>query len=144
MITVDIDIGEDVTTSRRSFFFAVVEAEAAAQRFTHREAIGLPKGEARAARCTCGEAVRFPDERCEELCGARSQEAARVPHNPVNPVNSVEKETPQLCASAFKYIIWNRISHMDLCNVAALNYIRYCSHNALFDMIFSQGGYSHG
>ena len=28
-------------------------------------------------RCACGEAVRLPDERSEELCEARSQEAAR-------------------------------------------------------------------
>ena len=31
------------------------------------------------ARCTCGEAVRFPDERSEEPCEARSQEGAREP-----------------------------------------------------------------
>ena len=31
------------------------------------------------ARCTCGEAVRFPDERSEELCEAKSQEGAREP-----------------------------------------------------------------
>jgi len=29
------------------------------------------------AKCTCGEAVRFPDERSEELCEAKSQEGAR-------------------------------------------------------------------
>ena len=29
------------------------------------------------ARCTCGEAVRSPDERSEELCEAKSQEGAR-------------------------------------------------------------------
>ena len=29
------------------------------------------------AGCTCGEAVRFPDERSEELCEAKSQEGAR-------------------------------------------------------------------
>jgi len=28
-------------------------------------------------RCACGEAVRFPDERSEELCEAKLQEAAR-------------------------------------------------------------------
>ena len=39
-----------------------------------REAIGLPEG----ARCTCGEAVRFPDEQSEEPCVARSQEGARL------------------------------------------------------------------
>ena len=31
------------------------------------------------ARCTCGEAVRSPDERSEELCEAKSQEGAREP-----------------------------------------------------------------
>ena len=31
------------------------------------------------ARCTCGEAVRFPDEQSEEPCEARSQESERVP-----------------------------------------------------------------
>ena len=31
------------------------------------------------ARCTCGEAVRFPDERSEEPCEARLQEGAREP-----------------------------------------------------------------
>ena len=31
------------------------------------------------AKCTCGEAVRFPDERSEELCEAKSQEGARSP-----------------------------------------------------------------
>ena len=31
------------------------------------------------ARCTCGEAVRSPDERSEELCKAKSQEGAREP-----------------------------------------------------------------
>ena len=34
--------------------------------------------------------------------------------------------------------------YANLCNVTALNYIHYCGHNALFDMIFSQGGYSYG
>ena len=34
----------------------------------------LDKGE---RRCACGEAVRLPDERSEELCEAKSQEAAR-------------------------------------------------------------------
>ena len=29
------------------------------------------------ARCTCGEAVRFPDERSEEPCEARAQAGAR-------------------------------------------------------------------
>ena len=29
------------------------------------------------ARCTCGEAVRFPDEQREALCKAKSQEGAR-------------------------------------------------------------------
>ena len=49
-----------------------------------RKASGCPSALARAARCTCREAIRFPDERSEELCvaksqeGARSQEAARV------------------------------------------------------------------
>ena len=89
-----------------------------AQRFTHREAIGLPEGEARAARCTSGEAVRSSDERCEESCGARLQEAERVPPN---------------------YNI-----HMNLCDEITLNNIDYCDCNALFDIIFSQGGYFHG
>ena len=31
------------------------------------------------AKCTCGEAVRFPDEQREELCEAKSQEGARSP-----------------------------------------------------------------
>ena len=31
------------------------------------------------ARCTCGEAVRFPDERSEEPCKARAQAGAREP-----------------------------------------------------------------
>ena len=31
------------------------------------------------ARCTCREAIRFPDERSEEPCEARSQEGAREP-----------------------------------------------------------------
>ncbi len=29
------------------------------------------------SRCTCGEAVRFPDEQREELCEAKSQEGAQ-------------------------------------------------------------------
>ena len=33
---------------------------------------------------------------------------------------------------------------MVLCNVAALNDIYYCNHKALFDIMFGQGGYSHG
>ena len=32
-------------------------------------------------KCTCGEAVRFPDERSEEPCEARSQEGARARQN---------------------------------------------------------------
>ena len=46
----------------------------AVTRCARREAIGLPEG----ARCTCGEAVRFPDEQSEEPCVARSQEGARL------------------------------------------------------------------
>ena len=36
-----------------------------------------PYHEWRKRRCACGEAVRFPDERSEVLCEAKSQEAAR-------------------------------------------------------------------
>jgi len=31
------------------------------------------------AKCTCSEAIRFPDEQREELCEAKSQEGARSP-----------------------------------------------------------------
>ncbi len=41
------------------------------------EGVGLAEAEGRAARCTCREAIRFPDERSEEPCEARSQEGAR-------------------------------------------------------------------
>ena len=33
-------------------------------------------------RCTCREAIRFPDERREELCEAKSQEGAASPKGP--------------------------------------------------------------
>ena len=39
--------------------------------------LALWSSERRKRRCTCGEAVRLPDERREELCEAKSQEAAR-------------------------------------------------------------------
>ena len=40
-----------------------------------------PDSERRKRRCTCGEAVRFPDERSEEPCEARSQEGAPEPRS---------------------------------------------------------------
>ena len=51
------------------------------------------------ARCTCGEAVRSPDERSEELCEAKSQEGAREPRRdrkgPSHSASPVTRKPPK-------------------------------------------------
>ncbi len=48
------------------------------------------------ARCTCGEAVRFPDERSEEPCEARSQEGAPEPRS----ISADRRSLPKAVAGA--------------------------------------------
>ena len=80
------------------------------------------------ARCTCGEAVRSPDERSEELCEAKSQEGAREPRR----VSTDRRSLPKAVARVVPQGAERALCGVQICRAPRFSHNRVVgSHTAM-------------